>query len=245
MTSSGMQKGIKLRKIHAGRCRKMAIGENPILPLCCRQCFAEPQLCWFTELMCRDPCTFTETPDMAKDKNRSLQDFMSNARKECLFNTVCLVEQLSAHCSCNPIECDGTYKPVCGKDGHTYINDCVRRKTECLSKSLIPIKHPGPCDLSIPSPCLDKVCDHGAVCVVKNNEPVCECPEACPQTPDPVCGSDGHSYGSPCEMRAMGCALQRTIHIQHKGPCGSGSVESQVRGAGADKEARLLSGHRA
>ncbi|XP_027144522.1 agrin isoform X7 [Larimichthys crocea] len=166
MTSSGMQKGIKLRKIHAGRCRKMV-----------------------------------------------------ECKEECLFNTVCLVEQLSAHCSCNPIECDGTYKPVCGKDGHTYINDCVRRKTECLSKSLIPIKHPGPCDLSIPSPCLDKVCDHGAVCVVKNNEPVCECPEACPQTPDPVCGSDGHSYGSPCEMRAMGCALQRTIHIQHKGPC--------------------------
>lgn len=75
-------------------------------------------------------------------------------------------------------------------------------------------------DLNIPSPCLDKVCDHGAVCVVKNDEPVCECPEACPQTSDPVCGSDGHSYASPCEMRAMGCALQRAIQIQHKGPCG-------------------------
>lgn len=67
---------------------------------------------------------------------------------------------------------------------------------------------------------MEKVCDHGAVCVVKNNEPVCECPEACPQTSDPVCGSDGHSYGSPCEMRAMGCALQKAIHIQHKGHCG-------------------------
>lgn len=77
-----------------------------------------------------------------------------------------------------------------------------------------------PADLSLPSPCLGKECDHGAVCVVKNGEPVCECPEACPQTSDPVCGSDGHSYGSPCEMRAMGCALQRAIQIQHKGPCG-------------------------
>uniref|UniRef100_A0A671XJA2 Agrin n=1 Tax=Sparus aurata TaxID=8175 RepID=A0A671XJA2_SPAAU len=165
MRSTGLQKGIKLRKIHAGRCRRL------------------------------DDC-----------------------QEECLFNAVCLVEQLSSRCSCDPIECDGTYKPVCGRDGHTYINDCNRRRAECMNKVLIPIKHPGPCG-DIPSPCLDKVCDHGAVCVVKNNEPVCECPEACPQTSDPVCGSDGHSYGSPCEMRAMGCALQRAIHIQHKGPC--------------------------
>ncbi|XP_065817413.1 agrin isoform X7 [Labrus bergylta] len=166
MTSSGMQKGVKLRKIYAGRCGRL-----------------------------------------------------EDCKEECLFNAVCLVEQLNARCSCDPIACDDTYRPVCGKDGHTYINDCVRRQAECVSRTLIPIKHQGPCDLNVPSPCLDKECDHGAVCVVKNNEPVCECPEACPQTSDPVCGSDGHSYGSPCEMRAMGCALQRAIQIQHKGPC--------------------------
>ncbi|XP_060914528.1 agrin isoform X5 [Labrus mixtus] len=166
MTSSGMQKGVKLRKIYAGRCGRL-----------------------------------------------------EDCKEECLFNAVCLVEQLNARCSCDPIACDDTYRPVCGKDGHTYINDCVQRQAECVSRTLIPIKHQGPCDLNVPSPCLDKECDHGAVCVVKNNEPVCECPEACPQTSDPVCGSDGHSYGSPCEMRAMGCALQRAIQIQHKGPC--------------------------
>lgn len=166
MTSTGMQKGIKLTKVHVGRC-------------------ARHELC----------------------------------KEECLFNAVCVVEQLRAHCSCDPIECDGTYHPVCGKDGRAYTNDCVRRKAECQSRTFIPVKHQGPCDLNVPSPCIDKVCDHGAVCVVKNNEPVCECPEACPQTSDPVCGSDGHSYGSPCEMRAMSCALQKAIHIQHKGPC--------------------------
>ncbi|XP_068506113.1 agrin isoform X3 [Syngnathus scovelli] len=166
MRATGLQKGIKLRKIHGGRCREL------------------------------DECT-----------------------EECRFNAVCVVEQLNARCSCDPIECDGTYKPVCGKDGRTYTNECARRKAECLAKTLIPIKHVGPCDLHTPSPCLDKVCHHGAVCVVKNDEPVCECPEACSQTSDPVCGSDGSSYGSPCEMRAMGCALQKTIHIQHKGPC--------------------------
>ncbi|KAM4737420.1 agrin isoform 3-T3 [Anableps anableps] len=166
MTATGVQKGISLRKIYTGACRKLEV-----------------------------------------------------CKEDCLFNAVCLVEQLGARCSCDPIECDDTYKPLCGKDGRTFPNDCSRRKAECLSKSLIPMKHPGPCDLNTPSPCLTKTCEHGAVCVVKNDEPVCECTEACPQTSDPVCGSDDQTYRSPCEMRAMGCTLQKHIRIQHKGPC--------------------------
>uniref|UniRef100_A0AAX7SET4 Agrin n=1 Tax=Astatotilapia calliptera TaxID=8154 RepID=A0AAX7SET4_ASTCA len=165
MRATGIQKGVTLRKIHAGQCTTL------------------------------DEC------------------------KDCPFYGVCLVEQLSARCSCDPIECDGTYKPLCGKDGNTYTNDCMRRKAECLSKTPIATKHLGPCDLNIPSPCLHVACSHGAECVVKNNEAVCECSEACPQTSDPVCGSDGQTYGSPCEMRLMGCALQKEISIQHKGPC--------------------------
>uniref|UniRef100_A0A4W5KW64 Agrin n=1 Tax=Hucho hucho TaxID=62062 RepID=A0A4W5KW64_9TELE len=168
MKRTGMQKGIELKKIHPGRCKKQ--GE-------------------------------------------------SECREECKFNGVCQVERLGMRCSCEPIRCDGTYKPLCGKDGRTYINDCERRRAECQAKAHIPVKQQGPCDLHTPSPCLGKACEFGAVCVVKNNEPVCECPGACPQTPDPVCGSDGHSYGSQCEMRAMGCALQKEIHIQHRGPC--------------------------
>uniref|UniRef100_A0A8C5HGE9 Agrin n=1 Tax=Gouania willdenowi TaxID=441366 RepID=A0A8C5HGE9_GOUWI len=187
MMATGMQKGVKLRMVHAGPCRR------------------------------RDDC-----------------------KEECLFNGVCLVELLNAHCSCEPIECDGTYKPLCGKDGRTYTNDCTRRKAECMSRSLIPIKHQGPCDLNIPSPCMEmeKECDYGAVCVVKNDEPVCECPEACPQTSDPVCGSDGHSYGSPCEMRAMGCALQKAIHLQHKGPCDEACTNCSF-GAICDAQSKL------
>uniref|UniRef100_A0AAQ4P5X2 Agrin n=1 Tax=Gasterosteus aculeatus aculeatus TaxID=481459 RepID=A0AAQ4P5X2_GASAC len=167
LEATALQKGVKLRKIHAGPCKRLG----------------------------KERC-----------------------QAACPFNGVCVVEQQSARCSCDPIECDGTYKPVCGKDGRTYTNDCARRRGGVRSKSKINIPNVQQ-DLSIPSPCLGKECDHGAVCVVKNGEPVCECPEACPQTSDPVCGSDGHSYGSPCEMRAMGCALQRAIQIQHKGPC--------------------------
>ncbi|XP_029689945.1 agrin isoform X9 [Takifugu rubripes] len=100
MTATGLQKGIKLRKVHAGRCRR------------------------------RDDC-----------------------QEECLFNAVCVVEQLNTRCSCDPIECDGAYRPVCGKNGRTYANDCARRRAECLTTALIPIQHPGPCVVSVkPAP---------------------------------------------------------------------------------------------
>uniref|UniRef100_A0A8B9J756 Agrin n=1 Tax=Astyanax mexicanus TaxID=7994 RepID=A0A8B9J756_ASTMX len=140
-------------------------------------------------------------------------------KEECRFSAVCLLENGRARCSCDPIHCDGTYKPLCGKDGHTYPNDCERRNAECRTQTHIPVKQQGTCDLNAPSPCLKKICDFGGTCVVKNGEAVCECPDACPQSQDPVCGNDGHTYSSQCHMRAMGCALQKHISIQHKGPC--------------------------
>ncbi|XP_014833047.1 PREDICTED: agrin-like [Poecilia mexicana] len=92
MTATGVQKGISLRKIHAGACGKLEV-----------------------------------------------------CREDCQFNAVCVVEQSGARCSCDPIECDETYKPLCSMDGSTFPNNCLRRKAECLSKSLIRTKQLGPC----------------------------------------------------------------------------------------------------
>ncbi|KAJ8258866.1 hypothetical protein COCON_G00178780 [Conger conger] len=139
--------------------------------------------------------------------------------EDCQFSGVCVSELGAQRCSCEPIQCDGTYKPLCGKDDRTYANDCEHRQAECQTKAHIPVKHKGPCDLHVPSPCQHKRCEFGAVCVVQDGGPVCECPGACSQTGDPVCGNDGQTYGSQCEMKAMGCALQKDIHIQHRGPC--------------------------
>ncbi|XP_023187509.1 agrin isoform X3 [Xiphophorus maculatus] len=205
-------------------CRVQAVTRQPQLyrpPESCRP-ESEP-LCANDGHTYPSECAMTAT---GVQKGISLRKIHARAcgklemcREDCLFNAVCVVEQSGALCSCDPIECDDTYKPLCSVDGRTFPNNCWRRKAECLSKSLIRTKQPGPCDLNAPSPCLTKTCTHGAMCVVKNDEPVCECTEACTLTSDPVCGSDGQSYRSPCEMRAMGCTLQKDIRIQHKGPC--------------------------
>ncbi|XP_058858363.1 agrin isoform X6 [Acipenser ruthenus] len=140
-------------------------------------------------------------------------------KEECKYNAVCLNRKPVPRCSCEPIECDGTYKPICGRDSKTYSNDCQRQKAECIQKTHIPVKHEGPCDLSAPSPCHKKTCEFGATCVVENGKPVCECLSVCPQVQDLVCGDDHHTYSSLCEMNAMGCASLKKIKLKHKGPC--------------------------
>lgn len=69
-------------------------------------------------------------------------------KEDCRFNAVCLLDQLGPRCSCEPMHCDGSYKPLCGKDGHTYANDCERRRAECQGKAYIPIMQLGPCGKS-------------------------------------------------------------------------------------------------
>ncbi|ELK23607.1 Agrin [Myotis davidii] len=71
-----------------------------------------------------------------------------------------------------------------------------------------------------PSPCIGVQCLFGAVCAVKNGEAECVCQHACPRVYSPVCGSDGVTYGSACELESAACVLGREILVAHRGPCG-------------------------
>ncbi|XP_058160685.1 LOW QUALITY PROTEIN: agrin [Dasypus novemcinctus] len=136
----------------------------------------------------------------------------------CQFNAVCLSRRGRPRCSCDRVTCDGAYRPVCSQDGDTYDNDCARRQAECRRQRAIPVKHQGPCDQP-PSPCRGVQCPPGATCAVRNGEAACACRLVCSGTYDPVCGSDGITYGSACELEATACALGRAIHVARRGPC--------------------------
>ncbi|XP_035966069.1 agrin isoform X8 [Halichoerus grypus] len=136
----------------------------------------------------------------------------------CRFGAVCLSRRGRARCSCDRVVCDGAYRPVCALDGHTYDSDCWRQRAECQQQRAVPAKHQGPCDQPL-SPCLGVQCPFGASCAVKNGAAECVCRQACSGVYDPVCGGDGVTYGSVCELEATACALGREIRVARRGPC--------------------------
>ncbi|TRZ02482.1 hypothetical protein DNTS_030304 [Danionella cerebrum] len=246
MKACATQKNIRLhRQGHCDPCTDTASVGCPLNP---NGNSAPPEPCpTDVEPICaNDGNTYDSLCHMersALQKNLKLKMVSSGSCKEkggcpnaCKFNGVCLLENGAFRCTCDAIQCEVGYKPLCGKDGKTYTNDCERKLEECRTQTDIPVKLQGPCDLNLESPCLKKTCEFGAVCVVKNSEAVCECSDACPQDQDPVCGSDGHTYSSSCQMKAMACALQKQIQMQHKGPCADESCTNCSFGAICDAQ---------
>ncbi|XP_067005728.2 agrin-like [Anabrus simplex] len=120
-----------------------------------------------------------------------------------------------AKCECPP-ECEPVMRPVCGRDGRTYPSLCELKRAACLTKKNIEVAYTGACGGM--GPCSTHSCDFGALCVERAGLPLCECP-VCPAEFDPVCGSDGISYGNECKLRLEACQHRRDISILYKGLC--------------------------
>ena len=69
--------------------------------------------------------------------------------------------------------------------------------------------------------CSDLTCRYGAICQDMQGQAVCVCPMDCPSlsSQDAVCGSDGVSYGSECDLRLAACRQQLDVSLAYEGPC--------------------------
>nr|XP_018901101.1 PREDICTED: agrin-like isoform X3 [Bemisia tabaci] len=140
------------------------------------------------------------------------------ASVRCTFGEECVINKFGiAQCECIS-NCDPILRPVCGTNGRTYDTACHLQQSTCQAKTDVKLAYAGICGGN--GPCSARKCEFGATCVERGGSPVCECP-VCSTELDPVCGSDGITYGNECKLRLESCQHHRQIRILHHGLCNS------------------------
>ncbi|GIX69607.1 hypothetical protein CEXT_695391 [Caerostris extrusa] len=125
-----------------------------------------------------------------------------------------------ASCQCPPT-CEPRMQPICGSNGRTFDNECELKRQSCLLRQELTGLHEGECGNH--GPCHTHHCSYGAMCVVKNGQPVCECP-TCAEEFEPVCGTDSISYTNPCKLKREACEQKTGHHNRSRGLCSNDSI---------------------
>nr|XP_002736683.1 PREDICTED: follistatin-like [Saccoglossus kowalevskii] len=108
---------------------------------------------------------------------------------------------------------------ICGTDSRTYANKCAMRKYRCKQRRDIEVAYHGECQTT----CNGVVCPGNLSCIVdQHNRPHCvscqtECPSPAPY--DMLCGLDGVTYESSCQLMAATCLLGSSIGVAYSGRC--------------------------
>ena len=102
-----------------------------------------------------------------------------------------------------PLFCPFNYDPVCGDNGETYANECQFGVAKCNGE-VNEIAFEGDCETSIE---------------ILPTNPIANCYIICPEIYEPVCGSNGETYGNECLLDAAKCLEGDEIEFVHDGAC--------------------------
>jgi agrin len=134
----------------------------------------------------------------------------------CPVGSICKEKNGRAVCEC--IEaCTEEYNPRCGSDGITYGNPCFMAQRSCQTQGQVTQASEGECVL--PVQCQTIRCGWGSTCKVVNGQATCQCPRICTREYNPICGTDGRTYGNPCEMNVKYCESRGQVQQDYQGEC--------------------------
>eukprot|EP00795_Rhopilema_esculentum_P013365 gene13365-4219_t len=124
--------------------------------------------------------------------------------------------------ACN-LACTFNYSPVCGSDGQTHSNECVMAMNACRAKTAIVRLYEGECKHV--DDCY-KMSLYASICLamaLSASVYALDCDTICkPNALEMnfrVCGSDGKTYASECDLKKAVCKSRQTVSIVSPGAC--------------------------